>query len=287
MASVSATPRRDGRVTLRDGRSLAFGEWGDLLGRPVVLFHGAPGSRLLCPDEDATVSAGVRLITIDRPGCGRSDPDPDLSVLTFSDDYAELHGLLGLPPCPIVGWSGGGPYALACAVRNPGLVSSVGLAASMAPAEQFGEGWEDDRRIADLLRLDRAAGVAAIAARYAGLDDDPALAFADWDDPKDPDVRLLAIPEVREPILQMVREGVRQGLVGVVADDAATYGPWGFSAADVTQEVGVWLGSENRVCRSDAEYLAATIPRATYVVYPGDGHLVPLSRWAEMLAWLH
>jgi pimeloyl-ACP methyl ester carboxylesterase len=287
MASVSATPRRDGGVTLRDGRSLAFAEWGDLSGRPVVLFHGAPGSRLLCPDEDATVSAGVRLITIDRPGYGRSDPDPELSVVTFSDDYAELHGLLGLPPCPILGWSGGGPYALACAVRTPALVSSVGLAASMAPAEQFGEGWEDDRRIADLLRLDRAAGVAEIAARYASLADDPASAFADWDDPNDPDVRLLALPDVREPMVQMVREGVRQGLVGVVADDAATYGPWGFSAAEVTQDVGVWLGSENRVCRSDAEYLAATIPRATYVVFSGEGHLVPLPRWAEMLFWLH
>jgi pimeloyl-ACP methyl ester carboxylesterase len=287
MASVSATPRREGRVTLRDGRSLAFAEWGDLSGRPVVLFHGAPGSRLLCPDEDATVSAGVRLITIDRPGYGRSDPDPELSVVSFADDYAELHGLLGLPSCPIVGWSGGGPYALACAVHTPALVSSVGLAASMAPAEQFGEGWEDDRRIADLLRLDRPAGVAAIAARYASLADDPASAFADWDDPKDPDVRLLALPDVREPMVQMVREGVRQGLVGVVADDAATYGPWGFSAAEVTQDVSVWLGSENRICRSDAEYLAATIPRATYVVFPGDGHLVPLPRWAEMLAWLH
>ena len=287
MARVSATPRREGWVTLRNGRSLAFAEWGDLSGRPVVLFHGAPGSRLLCPDEDATVSAGVRLITIDRPGCGRSAPDPDLSVLTFADDYAELHGLLGLPPCPIVGWSGGGPYALACAVRTPALVSSVGLAASMAPAEEFGEGWEDDRRIADLLRIDRAAGVAAIEARYVGLPDDPASAFADWDDPQDPDVRLLALPDVNEALVQMVREGVRQGLVGVVADDAATYGPWGVSAADVTQDVAVWLGSENRICRSDAEYLAATIPRATYTVFPGEGHLVPLPRWAEMLAWLH
>ena len=287
MASVSATPRREGRVTLRDGRSLAYAEWGDLSGRPVVLFHGAPGSRLLCPDEDATVSAGVRLITIDRPGCGRSDPDPGLSVTTFSDDYAELHGKLGLPPCPIVGWSGGGPYAVACAVRTPAQVSSVGLAASMAPVEEFGEGWEEDRRIADLLRLDRAAGVAAIEARYVGLPDDPASAFADWDDPQDPDVQLLALPDVRDAFVHMVREAVRQGLVGVVADDAATYGPWGVSAADVTQDVGVWLGSENGICRSDAEYRAATIPRATYAVFPGDGHLVPVPRWAEMLAWLH
>jgi pimeloyl-ACP methyl ester carboxylesterase len=167
------------------------------------------------------------------------------------------------------------------------LVSSVGLAASMAPAEEWGEGWEDERRVADLLRLDRAAGVLAIAARYEGLAEDPASIFASWDDPKDPDVRLLALPDVYEAMLQGVREGVRQGLVGVVADEIATFGPWGFSAADVTQDVGVWLGSENQVCRSAADYFAARIPRATYAVFPGEGHFVPLSRWAEMLAWLH
>jgi pimeloyl-ACP methyl ester carboxylesterase len=287
MARVSATPRSDGTVTLRDGRSLAYAEWGDPSGRPVVLFHGTPGSRLLCPDEDATVSADVRLITTDRPGYGRSDPYPDLSLLTWADDYVELHGLLGLPPCPIVGWSGGGPYALACAVRAPALVSSIGLAASMAPAEEWGEGWEDERHVADLLRLDRAAGVVAIAARYEGLAEDPMSTFATSDDPKDPDVRLLARPDVHEAMVESVREGVRQGLVGVVADETATFGPWGFSAAAVTQDVGVWLGSENQVCRPDADYFAATIPRATYVVFPGEGHLVPLPRWADMLAWLH
>ena len=85
----------------------------------------------------------------------------------------------------------------------------------------------------------------------------------------------------------MVREGVWQGVVGIVADDAATYGPWGISAADVTRDVGVWLGSENLLCRSDADYLAATIQRAMYVVFEGDGHLVPLPRWGEMLARLH
>ena len=169
MARVTAIPRSDSVVKLHDGRALAYAEWGDPVGRPVVLLHGGPGSRLLCPDEDATVSAGVRLVTVDRPGYGRSDPHPDLSLLTWADDFAELHGLLGLPPCPIVGWSSGGPYALASAVRTPALVSSVGLAASMAPAEEMGEGWEEERRLADLLRLDRAAGVAAIAARYEDL----------------------------------------------------------------------------------------------------------------------
>jgi pimeloyl-ACP methyl ester carboxylesterase len=287
MARVTAVPRSDGVVTLRDGRSIAYAEWGDPAGRPVVLFHGKPGSRLLCPDEDATTSSGVRLVTVDRPGYGRSDPHPDHSLLTWADDYAELHGLLGLPPCPIVGWSAGGPNALACAVRTPALVTSVGLAASRPPVEAMDADWAEDRRLAEVLHADRAAGVEALTAFYEPYAQDPASVFASWDDPKDPDVRLLALPDVNEAMVAMVREGARQGTVGAVADAMALLQPWGFSAGEVTQDARVWLGSDNPECRSAADYFAATIPRATYVVFPGEGHLVPLPRWAEMLAWLH
>ncbi len=287
MARVTAVPRSDSVVALHDGRALAYAEWGDPAGRPVVLLHGGPGSRLLCPDEDATVAAGVRLVTIDRPGYGRSDPYPNLSLLTWADDYAELHGLLGLPPCPIVGWSSGGPYALASAVRTPALVSSVGLAASAPPVEAMDEGWADERRLADLLRLDRAAGVDALTKLYEGYAADPPSIFASLDDLSNPDAALFAMPGVNEAMVRMAHEGARQGSAGAVADDSALLGPWGFSAADVTQGVGVWLGSENQELRPAAEYFAATIPRATYTVYPGEGHWVPLPRWAEMLAWLH
>ncbi len=287
MVRVSAIPRAEGKVKLRDGRSLAYAEWGDPSGRPVVLFHGTPGSRLLCPDVDSTEAAGVRLITTDRPGYGGSDPDSNLSLESWAHDYTELHGQLGLPACPIVGWSGGGPYAIACALRDAALVSSVGLAASSAPPEEWGAGWEDSRRVADLLHRDRAAGLAALAAQYASLAEDPASIFDGYGTADDPDERLLAVPDVRDAMVGMVRESVRQGLVGVIADEVTICQPWGLSTSDVTQDVAVWLGSENEVCRAAAAFFAVTIPRASLVEFPGDGHLVPLSRWAEMLAWLH
>lgn len=288
MTRVTAVPSSDRLVTLRDGRSLAYAEWGDLGGRPVVLLLGTPGSRLLCPDADATEALGVRLITIDRPGYGRSDPQPNLSLLSWVDDYAELHDLLGLRPCPIVGWSGGGKYALACAVSTPALVSSVGLAASSGPLDEVPDGWgEEDRSLSDLLRRERAAGVEAITKRCQGYADEPASMFAGWNDPDDPDVRLLARPDVHEAMIQWAREGARQGSIGYVADLITRLEPWGFSAAEVTQDVGVWLGERNMEARPHADYFVAAIPGSTLVVYPGDGHLVPLPRWAEMLAWLH
>ncbi|MGZ4418631.1 MAG: alpha/beta fold hydrolase [Gaiellaceae bacterium] len=96
LTAVTASPRVDRTFGLADRRRLAYCEWGDPGGQPTVLLHGWQGSRLFCPDEAATVDAGVRLITIDRPGFGRSDPRRDRSLLNWVDDYAELLRHLGI-----------------------------------------------------------------------------------------------------------------------------------------------------------------------------------------------
>jgi pimeloyl-ACP methyl ester carboxylesterase len=99
-------------MTLADGRMLAYCGWGDPTGRPVVLMHGAPGSRLLCPDEDATAAAGVRLATVDRPGYGGSDRRPDPTLLGWADDVQALADWLCAGLCgrharaPQRGWLG-------------------------------------------------------------------------------------------------------------------------------------------------------------------------------------
>ncbi|HUG30238.1 MAG TPA: alpha/beta hydrolase [Candidatus Limnocylindria bacterium] len=274
-------------ATLRDGRAVAYAEWGDLGGRPVVLFHGSPGSRLLCPDGDATAALGVRLITVDRPGYGRSDPDPDHSLQTWADDYAEFQALLGLPPCPVVGWSGGGPYALACAVRTPALVTSIGLAASRGPLDDLPDGWSaKDRSLAELLRRDPAAALEAITNSCQWYADDPASMFADgWGGPDD---ALLSQSNVRQTMIESEVEGARQGLIGLVADQIAKFEPWGFSIGDVSQGVRVWVGgADDPRVHNAAEYFIATIPRATLVTYEDSGHLLTIPHWAEMLTWLH
>lgn len=292
MARVSATPRSDRRVTLRDGRSLAYAEWGDLQGRPVVMFHGMPASRLQCPDADATEAAGVRLFTVDRPGYGGSDPRPGRSLLSWAEDYAEFHALLGLLPCPIMGWSGGGPFALACAFSLPSIVTSVGVAGSVGPIDEVPGAYSGEwRRLADLLRADRDAAGDGMIKHWQGFADNPASIYDGWFEnsvePEGPDQRLFARPDVREAMITWARDAARQGSRGAVADSMAFIQPWGFSVTDITCDAAVWVGEGAPADRAEADYLAAAIPGATYVVFPGDGHLAPLPRWAEMLAWLH
>src|SRR5215469_10399612 len=80
------SPYADEVLALADGRKLAWAEWGDPRGSPLVFLHPCPGSRMLCPDQAATEAAGVRLITVDRPGYGRSDPVAEPTVPGFADD---------------------------------------------------------------------------------------------------------------------------------------------------------------------------------------------------------
>lgn len=291
MRNATASPKVDRTIRLRDGRQMAYCEWGDLEGRPVALLHGQPGSRLFCPDEEATEAAGTRLLTIDRPGYGRSDPRRGSALLDWPSDYIELTDQLDLPPCPVVGWSGGGKYAMALAVRAPDRVTAIGLAASPGPRDLV-PGAHDElepefQDIVVLLAADRPAGLAAIGKSSAWYADDgwETMFAVSWGEADD---RLLARPDVLEPVKAWLREGARQGSAGFEADEAASLTPWGFSVADVGQPTYVWCaGSDVQVGQAHADYLAESIPRATLVSFPDAGHLFPISHWAEMLAALH
>jgi pimeloyl-ACP methyl ester carboxylesterase len=108
-------PVRDSSIRLPDGRTLAYTEWGDVLGRPVFFFHGMPASRLFIPDPDAAADEHVRVIAPDRPGMGRSDPQPGHVVADWPADVTALADALGLDWFGVVGWSAGTPQGFACA----------------------------------------------------------------------------------------------------------------------------------------------------------------------------
>jgi pimeloyl-ACP methyl ester carboxylesterase len=292
MTRVTAAPPVDRAIELADGRSLAFAEWGDPQGRPVLLFHGRPGSRLLCPDEDTTGTEGVRLVTIDRPGYGRSDPRPGRTLLDWADDVLALADRLELPRFSVVGWSSGGPHALACGARIPERVQSVGLAASSGPLDEVPGEWEDVspefRSLVERLRHDFAGALPDIRRRVQWFADDPESVLGKISaDRHDPDDDLLAREEILEPMKVCMREGARQGSAGFVSDWVAEYLPWGFSLSDIPHQVHVWWGEEDiLVRRAHADFLASSLPRAKLITYSGEGHLAVLGHWGEMLAAL-
>ena len=99
-----------GTLELADGRRLAYDDVGDPDGRPIVYLHGCPDSRLTRhPDDSIAARAGVRLIAVDRPGYGSSDPPADWTLESVAGDVAALVDHLGIDQCAALGWSSGGP----------------------------------------------------------------------------------------------------------------------------------------------------------------------------------
>ncbi|HUR16814.1 MAG TPA: alpha/beta hydrolase, partial [Candidatus Limnocylindrales bacterium] len=286
------TGASDRVITLADGRHLGYHEIGDPHGRPVFFFHGFGTSRVICPpDEQTALGMGVRLIAVDRPGIGLSDAKPGRSLLDWPQDVATLADRLGIVTFSVIGWSGGGPYALACASALPDRVAAIGLVSSPAPLAGIAErGY--------LRRLDRnavrAAGRAPVLIR---------LALWHWGRPQRRDAErffeesvaemcaadqaILSDTALRERMIANSTELYRQGGRGMYDEALVLARPWGFELSDITVPVYLWHGERDEtVPLGMATYLARAIPTATVTFDSDEGHHLLYRRWPEILAAL-
>jgi pimeloyl-ACP methyl ester carboxylesterase len=289
---------RDGVLRLRDGRALAYREWGDLGGSPVVFVHGTPCSGVWCPDphQDATRAVAVRLISVDRPGIGGSDVQLGLTVGGWVADVAELADGLELERFGLVGFSAGGPWAAACAALIPERLTGVGIASSRALAEYnlrerpqaVEEFDEDDRHEFELVRELGPEGAAKRLAvdneKWArGLFEHPEQFLAGFEPPEG-DRWFWEDPLQVELLLEGFREYGRQGALGNALESVAIMQPWNFRLADIPIPVHLWHGEQDpRVRLYTQEFAAETIPDAHLTIWRDAGHLGMAKHWREVL----
>jgi pimeloyl-ACP methyl ester carboxylesterase len=287
-----ATPLRDATIRLRDGRSLAYCEWGHEGGPVVLAFHGSPGSRVWWPGAEVTAAAGARLVTVDRPGYGGSDPLPGRPIAGWAEDVVELADALGIDRFGVVGWSGGAPYAAAVAAELlPDRLTGVCLASSASIAYAVGPSQADDEDLHISELIDRF-GPAEATVRYAakiqawaeGLRQDPG-SMTNPDEFAAGDLWVLEQPEPRAGLFSSIGEGVRQGATGAATDWVNLLAPWGFSLAEIEVPVHMWHGGQDSwVQLADCERVVAAIPHAALTVWPDAGHFGPAKHWADVLA---
>jgi len=284
----------DQTLTLPDGRTLGFDDVGDPAGVPVLYVHGTPDSRRARhPDDAVAAGAGVRLVAVDRPGFGTSTLHRDGTVGSFADDAVALADHLGVDAWRPFAWSGGATYAVAVGARHPDRVRRTAVAAGLVPFEAYEtEGILDDADggrylVAELGAELGPAGLAEMAApMLAPYPCDLPLALEHVAEQLTPDRRaaLDAIPGAIAALAAGVFDSVAQGLDGLARDLELQVEAPDVDWSAATGPVDLWYGSRDATAPpAFGEWWASTLPDATLHVFPGEGHLIALTRWAAIL----
>lgn len=259
-----------------------------------MYFHGTPGSRLdLAFGEDLAAERGVRLVTFDRPGYGGSTAAP-FGLASIAADAHAIADALGVARFATLGWSGGGPPALAAATVPGRRVTMVGVVSGAGPFQHvpgaLGRLDDGDRAAVALLPGDPAGAAAAFAAGFEPLAEllrDPGgpgivSAFADALSPRDSE--LLADPRFAAAFEAAEREALSRGTSGGGWDNVSWIGHWDIDVNAVTCPVLLWHGTDDRSAPPEhALWLSQNLPRAQLVMRDGEGHFNHYDHLAEML----
>jgi len=291
--SASGAVEREHRVRLADGRTLACLELGGPAGPPVLYFHGYPGSRLEARVAAAAAARlGMRLLAVDRPGFGQSTFQAGRTIAGWASDVAALADRLELARFSIIGVSGGGPYALACAARLPERLTRVALVCPLGPLDVADgkAGMLAQDRI--LLTLSAhaaplARGVVRMLAHWMRQDADRYLKFM-MAGMVSPDRDLFADPGYRAIVLASTAEALRQGGRGAAWELTLIARPWDFRLDDVQMPVSLWQGLMDQILPAHmARRLAAALPACHPRYFPEEGHLsLVVRKIGEVLAEL-
>ena len=282
-------------IRLRDGRALAYAEYGSPSGQPIIYCHGTPSSRVegdLIVDDEAATGLGLRFIVPDRPGMGYSDYVGGRKIVDWPNDVVELSNGLKLDSFTVFGSSGGAPYALACGALIPDRIRLVGVLGGIAPASAPGVLASMSGQLKLLLRLGRFApavvralfrlNLSAIRRNRSRAVDQ----MASW--APEPDRTLLQQEHIRNGFIRCFEEACRQGTRGPATDVALIARPWSFDLAAVKVPVLLWHGGLDRnVPVACGRYLARVLPNCRAEFYENEAHLsLPLNHQEELFGAL-
>ena len=278
-------------MTLRDGRTLAWREYGPPDGRPILRFQGTPGSRnSRHPDEGAYDRLHVRVIVFDRPGYGASSRLTGRGISVVADDAAELLDNLGLEVVHVIGGSGGGPHVLAFAGRHAGRVRAATVVVGAAPL--------DEEDLGGLIELNRDGWYAAregwdamyelLAPKREEVLADPLAGFrAAMAAAPESDKAVMDDPAWQRVFIEDVTEAFRPGAEGWADEGMALTLEWDIDPADVQCSVTWWHGEHDaNVPIAAVRRLLERMHEVDLRVWTEAGHLEPYLRHDEILGEL-
>jgi pimeloyl-ACP methyl ester carboxylesterase len=254
----------------------------------VLLFHnGTPGGLVASTDmATAAAARGLRTVMYARPGYGGSTARPGRRIADAAADAATVLDGLGAREFVTVGWSGGGPHALACAALLPGRCLAAASLAGVAPAHAAGLDWmagmgpenvdeftaagQGETALTAFLE-EAAAGLGQVTGQQVAEEMGGLISAAD---------RAVVTAEFADYLAESFRIALRAGIAGWRDDDIAFVSDWGFPLEQAgAVPVAIWQGAEDRMVPfSLGAWLAGHIPGARAHLARGEGHLTLAAR---------
>jgi pimeloyl-ACP methyl ester carboxylesterase len=270
-------------VVVDDGRRLAYEEYGRADGRPVLCCHGIPGSRLLWSLFDETAQHhDARLIAPDRPGFGQSEFQPGRDLLDWAADVRALAKMLDLDTLSVVGFSGGGPHAAACAHELDRVERAV-LVSSSGPPETQEYATASNRRL--------TAATQSVPGLSRGIFGLTGWLARNWlgrfretieSGASEPDRELFDSPD-GTVVVADAAEAFAQGGRGPAHEFPMLGEPWGFDPADCAETLSLWHGRrDEQVPLRVAQAFASRLPGTDVTVVDG-GHYSTLVEQFEAI----
>lgn len=271
-------------LILSDGRTLHYYDWKPPTGEPqltVFWHHGTPNiGRPPAPLLEESARLGIRWIGYDRPGYVCSTSLTGRDVASCAHDVVRIADLLGIDRFAVMGHSGGGPHALACAALLPRRVLAAVSVAGLAPIDAAGLDWFDGMGPSGQASLRAATQGRAAKAHYEaqGLAFDREM-FTDKD--------WITLTGHWSWFDSIVSAAMIDGPTGLIDDDLAFVAPWGFDCARIACPVLLVHGEQDRVVPvAHGEWLAQHCRGAEWWPCPEDGHISVLESAAAALGWL-
>ena len=285
-------PLRDEIFIRTNGDRVAFSEYGDLSGEPVMFCHGWPSSRIMAQFiDDAARELGVRIISPDRPGIADSSFAANRTLLDWPPLVSELADFLDLKRFHVLGISGGGPYAYALAWAVPKRVRAVAVVSGAPHIAELSDHsgllplyrwlmWAEKRLPPPLCHFGFRLARPFLSLRPPRRTRPWLLKFLQ---PFDADS--LRDEKAFEACFESQRRAWRTSAEGVMADAQLFARPWGFSLGELRMPVLLWHGDSDRsFSLGTAREMAKKIPNCELRVIERAGHYsVPIRHIREIL----
>jgi pimeloyl-ACP methyl ester carboxylesterase len=281
-------------VGITEERSVSVESWGAPDGMPIFLLHGTPGCRKgPRPRTSVLYRLGVRLISYDRPGYGMSSRHPGRVVADAAHDVRAIADFLGLDRFGVVGRSGGGPHALACAALLGDRVRRAAVLVGLAPSDADDLDWYDGMTGSNVDEYNRAdANLAEFEKQLAAFADrirvDPeALLQSLLPSLTRRDHRVVDDVAIRRLLTDTYVEALRDGADGWIDDLLAMRHPWGFSLAGIESPVLLWHGTDDRFSPVEhTHWLAKQVRTSIVEIQSGAAHFGAVEILPSVLAWI-